>query len=66
MDIWLELFKIWLVGMFFSWVLNLLMTNPEENSIARWTFNIVMWPVALLILCIKGGLEHLPNPKKKK
>lgn len=66
MDIWLELFKLWLVGMFFSWLLNLLIDNPsEDKSVARWTFNIVAWPFAILILCVKGGLEHFSKHKKK-
>lgn len=67
MDVGTELLKLWLVGMFFSWIINLWTSEPnEEKTMARWTFNIVMWPIAILVLCLKGGLEHLPNPKRKK
>jgi hypothetical protein len=64
MDIWLELVKLWLVGIVFSFMINIFdMYITGKMSIARWTFNVMMWPLAILILCVKGGLEHLHKRK---
>lgn len=60
-----DLFLAWFLGLFFSFVINIL---GETKPASRFAFNTIMWPLALLIVCFKGALTHLPErkPKRKK
>lgn len=50
-----DLLVIWFFGMVVSFFINM---YNDDTSIAKGTFNVVMWPIAILILCVKGFAEH--------
>lgn len=59
-----DLFAVWVFGAVVSLLINI--TSDDIITVAKATFNIVMWPLAILILCIKGLIEAIGFNKKKK
>lgn len=58
-----DLFGLWFFGMFFAFFINLL---GDTKPISRAAFNVVFWPLALLIVCFKGALTHFKSEEKPK